>query len=89
MDVVFVNVPELPVTVTVELPGPAAALAVSVNVLMLVVLVGLNDAATPLGRPEADRLTLPLKPFCGATEMVLVALAPCVTLTLAGDAEMV
>jgi hypothetical protein len=40
----------------------AVVLAVSVNVLVLVVLVGLKDAVTPLGKPEADKLTLPVKP---------------------------
>jgi hypothetical protein len=87
--VALVSVPEAPVIVTVEVPAVAPALAVSVRVFVFAVLVGLNDAVTPLGRPAADRLTLPLKPFCGATVMVLVALAPCVTLTLAGDAESV
>jgi len=29
--------------------------------------LGLNDALTPLGRPETDKLTLPLKPFSGVT----------------------
>jgi len=45
-------------------------------VLVLVVLAGLNDAVTPDGRPEADKLTLPLKPFVGLTVIVSVALAP-------------
>jgi len=53
------------------------------------VLLGLNDAVTPLGRPDADKLTLPLKPFCGVTVMVLAPLAPCVMLKLLGDAERV
>jgi len=33
-------------------------LAVKVSVLLLGVLLGLNDAVTPLGRPDADKLTL-------------------------------
>ena len=79
--------PETPVIVTTDVPVDAVPLAVSVNVLVLVVLPGLNDAVTPAGRPEADRLTLPLKPFCGVTEMVLVPLAPCVMVKLFGEAE--
>jgi len=53
------------------------------------VLLGLNDAVTPPGRPDADKLTLPLKPFCGMTVMVLVLLVPCVIVKLLGDAESV
>ncbi len=60
---VFVKVPDVPVTVTVTVPVAAVLLADSVNVLVLAVLLGLNDAVTPLGKPDADRLTLPLKPF--------------------------
>ena len=83
------NPPDMPETVSVTVPVAAVLLAVSVNVLVLAVLLGLNDAVTPVGRPDADKLTLPLKPFCGLTVMVLVPLAPCVMLRLLGDAERV
>ena len=86
---VLVNPPDVPVMVTVTVPVAAVLLAVSVNVLVLVVLLGLNDAVTPLGRPDADKLTLPLKPFCGVTVMVLAPLAPCAIVKLLGDAERV
>ena len=66
----------MPVTVTVTVPVVAVLLAVSVNVLVLAVLLGLNDAVTPLGKPNADRLTLSVKPFCGVMVIVLVLLAP-------------
>ena len=79
--------PDVPVMVTVDVPVVAVAFAVSVNVLVPVALLGLKEAATPLGRPEADKLTLPLKPFCGVTVIVLVPRVPCTTLMLAGDAE--
>jgi hypothetical protein len=73
--------------VTVAVPTGAALLAVSVNVLVPpVVLAGLKDAVTPAGRPEADKLTLPVKPLCGVTVIVLVPLAPCVMLKLLGEA---
>ncbi len=85
--VVFVKLPEVPVTVTVTVPMAAVLLAVSVNVLVLVVLPGLNDAVTPLGRPVADKFTLPLKPFCGVTLIVLAPLAPCAMVRLLGAAE--
>ena len=86
---VFVKLPEVPVTVTVVVPVVAVLVAVSVNVLVFIVLLGLNDAVTPAGRPDADRLTLPAKPFCGVTVMVLVPLPPCVVVRLFGDAESV
>lgn len=82
---VLVKVPEVPVTVTV--PVVAALLAVSVKVLELVVLAGLNDAVTPLGRPDADNATLPLKPLSGLTVIVLAPLDPCVTVRLLGEDE--
>src|SRR6266850_147372 len=85
--VVLVKLPDVPVTVTVTVPVAAVLLAVSVNVLVPAVLLGLNDAVTPLGRPDADKLTLPLKPFCGVTVMVLAPLVPCASVKLFGDAE--
>src|SRR6267378_3615553 len=85
--VVCVRPPDVPVIVTVTLPVVAVLLAVNVSVLVLVVLLGLNDGVTPLGRPEADKLTLPVKPFCGVTLIVLVPLVPWVIVTLEGDAE--
>ncbi len=86
---VLVKPPDIPVMVTEAVPVAAVLLAVSVNVLVLAVLLGLNDAVTPLGSPDADKLTLPLKPFCGVTVMVLAPLAPWVMLRLLGDAERV
>jgi len=73
--------------VTVDVPVIAVLLAASVSVLLPVVLVGLNVAVTPLGTPEDARPTLPVKPFSGATVMVLVPLAPCVTVRLLGIAD--
>ena len=87
--VVLIKLATEAVTVTVTVPVAAVLLAVSVNVLVLVVLLGLNDAVTPPGKPDADKLTLPLKPFCGVTVMVLVPLAPCAIVKLLGDAERV
>jgi len=89
MVVAFVKLPELPVMVTGTVPVAAVLLAVSVNVLVAVAGFGLNDALTPLGRPDADKLTPPLKPFCGVTVIVLVPLAPSVSVKLLGDAERV
>jgi hypothetical protein len=85
--VVFVKLPDEPVIVTVTVPVAAALPAVSVNVLVFAVLVGLNDAVTPLGRPDADKLTLLLKPNCGLTVIVLEPLAPCAIVILLGEVE--
>jgi hypothetical protein len=87
--VVFVKLPEVPVMVTATVPVAAVLLAASVNVLVPGVLTGLNDAVTPLGRPDADKLTLLLKPFSGLTVTMLVSLAPCAIVKLLGNAESV
>jgi hypothetical protein len=85
--VVWLRLPEVPVIVTVNVPVAAAALTISVNELVLVVETGLKVAVTPLGKPAADKLTVPLKPPRGATLMVLEPLDPWATVTLLGDAE--
>jgi hypothetical protein len=64
------------VIVTVDIPVVAVLLAVSVKVLVAVVGFVLNDAVTPLGRPDAANVTLPVKPLWGATVMVLEPLDP-------------
>jgi hypothetical protein len=87
IEVVRVKLPDVPVMVTVAVPVVAVPLAVKVTVLFVAVLAGLKDAVTPLGSPDADKLTLPLKPFTGLTVTVLVPLPPCVTETLVGDAD--
>lgn len=85
--VLWDNAPDVPVIVMVTVPRLAVVLAVRVSVLVVVVLVGLNAAVTPVGRPVAERLTLPLNPFSGAMVIVLFPLAPCATLTLFGEAD--
>jgi hypothetical protein len=85
----FDKLPAVPVTEIVAVPVAAVLLAVSVNVLVLELLVGLKDADTPLGRPDAEKLTLPLNPLSGETVMVLVPLAPWMKLRLLGEAERV
>ena len=90
---VFVRLPDVPVIVTVLVPVVAMLVAVRVNVmledagLVTVAGFGLNDALTPLGRPDADTVTLPLKPFCGLSVIVFVPLPPCVMPTLPADTE--
>jgi len=45
-------------------------------VIVLEVERVLNEAVTPAGRPDAVRVTLPVKPLFGVTVTMLVALAP-------------
>jgi hypothetical protein len=87
--VVLVKPPDVPVTVMVAVPVEAEALAVKVSVLVDVAGFVLKLPVTPLGSPEADKLTWPLKPFAGITLIVLVPLLPCTTLKLLGDADTV
>jgi hypothetical protein len=85
--VVCVKPPPVPVTVMVKPPVGAVLLAANVSVLVPLVLVGLNEAVTPVGTPEAVRATLLLKPFWGVTVMELVPLDPCDKFTVAGEAD--
>jgi hypothetical protein len=72
MLVLLVKLPDVPVIVAVDVPVVAVAEAVRVMVLVVVAGLGLKVAVTPPGKPDADRLTLPLKPFSGVIETVLV-----------------
>lgn len=83
----WLRVPETPVTVTVAVPVVAVLLAVKVRTLVDVVGLVPNAAVTPAGNPEADKVTLPVKPPEGVSVIVLVPVPPCVTETLAGEAE--
>lgn len=87
--VVACRLPEVPVIVTVAVPVVAVALAVRFNALVEVVGFGLNCAVTPLGNPEAARVTLPVNPPTSVTVMVLVPLLPWVIVRLLGEAESV
>jgi hypothetical protein len=86
---VFVKLPDVPVMVTGTVLMVAVLLAVNVSVLVVVAGFVLNDAVTPLGRPDADKVTAALKPFCGVTVIVVGPLAPWAMLRLVGDAERV
>lgn len=74
--------PDVPRMFTAPVPMGAVVLAVSVNVVVPVVGSGLNEAVTPLGNIVAEKVTLPVKPFSGVMEMVLVPLVPWVMLRL-------
>ena len=62
MVVVAVRLPEVPVMVTVDVPAVAVALAVNVSTLLPVVGLVAKAAVTPLGKPDAASVTLPLNP---------------------------
>ena len=70
------RLPEAPVILMVNVPVAAEGPADRVSVLLAVVGLGMKDAVTPLGKPEAVRFTAALKPFNGLTLMVLVAPVP-------------
>lgn len=74
--VLAVKLPDVPLIVTVEAPGEAVEPAVSVSVPVLVVGFGEKVAVTPVGRPVAEKVTEPVKPFSGVTAIVVVPLPP-------------
>lgn len=84
-----VVLPEVPVMVTVDVPDVAVLLAVNVATLLLVVGLVANVAVTPLGRPDADSVTLPVKLPVSVTVIVSVALEPRAIVRDAGDAASV
>lgn len=84
--VVAVSVPDVPVMVTVEVPAAAVLLAVSVSTLEVVEDVGLNAAVTPVGRPDAEKDTLPVKGLISVTVIVSVPLAPAAIESVGADA---
>ncbi len=71
-----VKLPEVPVIVTVAAPMVTVLLAVSVITLEPVVGLVAKAAVTPLGRPDAARVTLPVNPPVSVTVIVSVALLP-------------
>jgi len=76
MLVVALNEPEVPVMVTVAEPVVAELPAAKVTALVAVAGLALKEAVTPLGRPEAARVTVPAKGLTSVTAMVSVPLAP-------------
>jgi hypothetical protein len=85
----LLRLPEIPVMVTEYVPTTAVPLADSVKRLVAVVGFVPKLAVTPLGRPEAVRLTEPVKPFRGFTLMVVEPAALWRKFKLAGEAERV
>jgi hypothetical protein len=59
----------------------------AVKVSVLPAVVELKLAVTPAGRPLTLSATVPANPPLRVTLMVLVAVAPCVTVALVADRE--
>jgi len=59
----------------------------NVTTLEVVDAVGLNAAVTPVGIPEAAKVTLPANGLTSVTVMVSVPLAPGATVRVAGEVE--
>jgi hypothetical protein len=89
MVVLAERLPLVPVMVTVDEPTVAELLALSVNTLVPVVGSVPKVAVTPLGRPLAVSVTLPVNPLAGLTVMVLVPDAPCAMDRLPGESDSV
>src|SRR5580704_2943570 len=90
MVVVAARLPQVPVTVTVAFPLVTESFAFNVSLLvpLPLMLLGLNDAVTPPGRPDAARLTLPVNPL--ATLNAIAAAPPglpWMIVRLRGEAE--
>ena len=83
----WVKLPEAPWITIENVPIDALLVADRVSVLVAVVALGLKDAVTPRGRPEADKLTLAAKAFCGVTVIVEEIWLPRATLSELGEAE--
>ena len=86
MVVVEVIVPDVPVIVIVVVPVVAVELTVKVNVVLPAAGFGLNAAVTPVGNPDAEKVTLSSKPPDPFTEIVLVPFPPCKRVRLSGFA---
>lgn len=72
----LLRLPEVPLMVTVKVPMVAVLDAESVRRLVVAVGFDPKTAVTPLGSAEVVKLTLPLNPFTGTTEIVAEPAAP-------------
>src|SRR5262249_31202081 len=73
--------------VMVDVPLAAFLVVANVSVLAPVAGLGLNDAVVPLRMPDAENVTLPLKPFIADIVRVVLPLLPRVMLRVLGEAE--
>jgi hypothetical protein len=87
--VLLVRVPDVPVTVAVNVPVAAELDAVRVRPLLDVAGFVPNVAVTPLGTPDALKVTLLLNPFAGLIVMVVEPNDPCRIVKVVGAADSV
>ncbi len=71
-----VKFPDAPVTLIVYIPADAELPALNVRTLEPVVGLAPKAAVTPLGKPDAAKVTLPAKPALPTTETVLETWPP-------------
>ena len=83
----WLRAPDVPLMETLNVPTLADLTTFSVSVLLVVAGFGLNEAVTPFGIPEPDRVTLLLTPFRRVTVMVLFALLPRAMFKELGESE--
>jgi len=76
----------VPVIVTVAVPIAADALAVNVRVLVDAFRIRAEAAVTPLGRPEALRVTFPLNSVQRSDGDGAGSVVPCTMVRLLGAA---
>ena len=79
--------PEVPVIVMGNEPLAAVTPTLIVSVLLLVVDCDENEAVTPLGSPDTERLTEPVKPPEAPTEIVMTLEEAGSTFNVQGEAE--
>jgi hypothetical protein len=65
--VVRSRLPDMPVTVSVNVPAGVVEDVCTVNAVADVLAVGENDAVAPVGRPDDENETLPVKPPVAVT----------------------
>jgi hypothetical protein len=87
MEAVALSVPDVPAMVIGYVPATVDAATANVTTLEVVDEAGLNVAVTPVGRPDAAKVTLPANGLTSVTVIVSVPLAPGATVRLVGEAE--
>lgn len=86
MVVLLTKAPDVPVTVIVNVPAEAEVATLSDKLELVAEVFGVKVAVTPVGRPLAAKETVPEKPFCGTTPIVLFPVPPTPTVKVLGVA---
>ena len=83
----WLKLPEAPFRLRVKVVIAAERLTFSVKELLVAAGLGLKDADMPLGSPEADNVTLPVKPLSRVMVMVDWPLLPRAIVSEFGEAD--